>query len=166
MVPAKDFGWFLKPTHFSVRTLKKSNQLSFIIEGRHFLLNGIITLFFYKTSESCDYQQVLRCSKLIQIKPKISWGPFTCLWNLCGSRRVVLSFGDSRGRKFERGDNIKVVIGSQWIWTILRPHWSSQLGKEDSITSPSSTFLFAAFYVASIHKSDMFQQTAFNMLLL
>ena len=87
-------------------------------------------------------QQVLRCSKLIQIKPKISWGPFTCLWNLCGSRRVVLSFGDSRGRKFERGDNIKVVIGSQWIWTILRPWRLSQVGKGDSSTKDFPTMMF------------------------
>ena len=41
--------------------------------------------------------------------------------NLCGPRSVMLSFEDSWGGKFGRGDNIKVVIGSQWIWTILRP---------------------------------------------
>ena len=35
-------------------------------------------------------------------------------------------------REESLGDNIKVVIGSQWIWTILRPWRLSQVGKGDS----------------------------------
>ena len=63
--------------------------------------------------------------------------------NLCGPRSVMLSFEDSWGGKFGRGDNIKVVIGSQWIWTILRPlQWSSQLGEEASTTANGSDQLF------------------------
>ena len=63
--------------------------------------------------------------------------------NLCGPRSVMLSFEDSWGGKFGRGDNIKVVIGSQWIWTILRPlQWSSQLGEEASTTANGLDQLF------------------------
>ena len=42
-------------------------------------------------------------------------------------------------REESLGDNIKVVIGSQWIWTILRPWRLSQVGKGDSSTKDFPT---------------------------
>ena len=49
--------------------------------------------------------------------------------------------GSVRGEE-SLGDNIKVVIGSQWIWTILRPWRLSQVGKGDSSTKDFPTMMF------------------------
>ena len=48
--------------------------------------------------------------------------------------------GSVRGEE-SLGDNIKVVIGSQWIWTILRPWRLSQVGKGDSSTKDFPTMM-------------------------
>ena len=48
--------------------------------------------------------------------------------------------GSVRGEE-SLGDNIKVVIGSQWIWTILRPWRLSQVGKGDSSTKDFPTIM-------------------------